>query len=132
MVEKHMEENYESIDTDIIDVYEIPEWMEGIPEPPSVNIIVGDVSANCPMDPGNEAHRYTVEIEYVPKDYFVIEDSFREFLFSFQTATISQEEMSALIHKELKNLLDIPDVYVNITMEKSISPTDKTVWVGGV
>lgn len=126
-----MNEDHSPIDPSILDAFERPAWMDTDENTGStVHMVVGDVSANCPMN--GDIKTYTVEIEYVPDEVILSEDSIREYLYTFQTATIAQESMAELIRTELTEALAVPDVFVDITHEDVLKSVDKSVWAGSV
>lgn len=132
MTKTEMEEDYDPIDSSVLEVYALPDWMDKNNESPTINLVVDDVSTNCPMSKKDEIQDLKVEIEYIPDDLIISEESFREFLYSFQTATICQEEMSALVQSELKENLELDDVFVNISLLERVGGIQKQTWTGGV
>lgn len=83
-------------------------------ERPVVSMEVRGVLTLGPFSDSHEVREYDVEVEFEPVHYGLDDDSFEEYLKSFDGAKMSQEAATRLIARDLRAALEIEDAFVEL------------------
>lgn len=81
---------------------------------PATSLEVRGVLTLAPHSKAHETREYDVEVEFIPGHYGLDDDSFREYLDSFEGAKMSQEAATRLINRDLRAALEIEDAFVEV------------------
>lgn len=123
--ELNPEPNYAPIDSEALAVY----TMEPVAECPATSMKVSGVLTGSPYEEAEGSREYEVEVEFRAHGRGLDDESFEEYLRSFEDAKISQEAMTALIEKDLRTCLGTDEVFV---MVRRTAPADKRTRIGAI
>ena len=112
--EKDLAPDYSAIDPGLLEVYPLPPSQTVPSGPGNVNLIVNGVRAYSSIVGEQEPREYSVEVEYTPDDLGLDGDSLGDYLMSYSTAEIEQESMTRKIRRDLIDVLDIDDAFVEV------------------